>query len=123
MKHKSFRALVLAVPSSGLLLARPFLHFLCLNIYQPHSFLSTGLLASGREGNGTHSSTLTWGIPGTEEPGGRSPWGCEELISFPGTRKDKSTTLHSIQLVKILSNQQWVFTHRHTNTQHTNRDT
>ena len=78
MKHKSFRALVLAVPSSGLLLARPFLHFLCLNIYQPHSFLSTGLLASGREGNGTHSSTLTWGIPGTEEPGGRSPWGCEE---------------------------------------------
>ena len=52
MKHKSFRALVLAVPSSGLLLARPSLHFLYLNIYQPHSFLSTGLLASGREGNG-----------------------------------------------------------------------
>ena len=51
MKHKSFRALVLAVPSSGLL-ARPFPHFLYLNIYEPHSFLSTGLLASGGEGNG-----------------------------------------------------------------------
>ena len=26
----------------------------------------------------THSSTLTWEIPGTEKPGGLSPWGCEE---------------------------------------------
>ena len=26
----------------------------------------------------THSSTLAWEIPGTEKPGGRSLWGCEE---------------------------------------------
>ena len=25
-----------------------------------------------------HSSTLAWKIPWTEEPGGLSPWGCEE---------------------------------------------
>ena len=28
-----------------------------------------------REGDGTHSSTLAWKIPWTEEPGGCSPWG------------------------------------------------
>ena len=27
----------------------------------------------------THSSTLAWKIPRTEEPGGYSPWGCKEL--------------------------------------------
>ena len=27
----------------------------------------------------THSSTLAWKIPWTEEPVGCSPWGCEEL--------------------------------------------
>ena len=27
----------------------------------------------------THSSTLAWKIPWTEEPGRLSPWGCEEL--------------------------------------------
>ena len=26
----------------------------------------------------THSSTLTWKIPWTEEPGGLQSWGCEE---------------------------------------------
>ena len=25
-----------------------------------------------------HSSTLAWRIPGTGEPGGLHPWGCEE---------------------------------------------
>ena len=27
----------------------------------------------------THSSTLAWKIPWTEEPGRHSSWGCEEL--------------------------------------------
>ena len=27
----------------------------------------------------THSSTLAWKIPWTEEPGSYSPWGCKEL--------------------------------------------
>ena len=27
----------------------------------------------------THSSILTWRIPGTEEPDGLPPWGCTEL--------------------------------------------
>ena len=27
----------------------------------------------------SHSSTLAWQIPWTEEPGGCSPWGCKEL--------------------------------------------
>ena len=36
--------------------------------------------ASLEKGIVTHSSTLTWGIPWTEEPGGlHSPWDLEEL--------------------------------------------
>ena len=31
------------------------------------------------EGMATHSSTLAWRIPWTEEPGGYSPWGRKEL--------------------------------------------
>ena len=27
----------------------------------------------------THSGTLAWKIPWTEEPGGQRPWGCKEL--------------------------------------------
>ena len=27
----------------------------------------------------THSSVLAWRIPWTEEPGGHTPWGCQEL--------------------------------------------
>ena len=38
--------------------------------------LIPGSRRSPREGNGTHSSILTWRIPWTEEPGG--PWGCQE---------------------------------------------
>ena len=30
------------------------------------------------EGMATHSSILAWRIPWTEEPGGYSPWGCQE---------------------------------------------
>ena len=30
------------------------------------------------EGMATHSSTLAWRIPWTEEPGSYSPWGCKE---------------------------------------------
>ena len=30
------------------------------------------------KGMATHSSTLAWRIPGTEEPGGYSPWGHKE---------------------------------------------
>ena len=30
------------------------------------------------EGTATHSSILGWRIPWTEEPGGYSPWGCQE---------------------------------------------
>ena len=28
----------------------------------------------------THSSILAWRIPGTEEPGGYSPWGRKESV-------------------------------------------
>ena len=31
------------------------------------------------KGMETHSSTLAWRIPWTEEPGGYSPWGRKEL--------------------------------------------
>ena len=31
------------------------------------------------EGMATHSGTLAWRIPWTEDPGGYSPWGLKEL--------------------------------------------
>ena len=31
----------------------------------------------------THSSTLAWKIPCTEEPGRQSPWGCIHFTSHP----------------------------------------
>ena len=45
-----------------------------------HTRLPLTSLFLDREGNGTHSSTLVWRIPWTEEPGRlHSPWGCEKL--------------------------------------------
>ena len=40
----------------------------------------------------THSNTLTWKIPWTEEPGSYSPWGHKEL--------DKTERLHITNLAK-----------------------
>ena len=31
------------------------------------------------KGMATHSSTLAWRIPRTEEPGSYSPWGCKRV--------------------------------------------
>ena len=35
----------------------------------------------------THSSVLAWKIPGTEEPGGCSPWGHTELDTEEVTKQ------------------------------------
>ena len=37
------------------------------------------------EGIATHSSTLAWRIPWTEELAGYSPWGCKELDTTEAT--------------------------------------
>ena len=44
----------------------------------------------------THSSTLAWKIPWTEEPGGYNPWGCEESdmtewLHFHALEKEMAT--------------------------------
>ena len=38
----------------------------------------------------THSGTLAWKIPWTEEPGGQRPWGCKEL----DTQRSLMATVH-----------------------------
>ena len=40
--------------------------------------LVTGEVLEGREEMATHSSTLAWKIPRTEEPGRLRPWGRKE---------------------------------------------
>ena len=53
-------------------------------VKNPSAMQETQVLSLGWEdplekGMATLSSTLAWGIPWTEEPGGYSPWGCKEL--------------------------------------------
>ena len=53
-----------------------------------------------REGNGTHSSTLTWKIPWTEEPGGAAVHG----VAKSGTRlSDFTFTFHFHALEKEMA--------------------
>jgi len=40
---------------------------------------------SPKEGMATHSSILVWKIPWTDEPGGLSPWGCQESNTTEAT--------------------------------------
>ena len=52
-------------------------------VKNPSAMQETQVLSLGWEdplekGMATLSSTLAWGIPWTEEPGGYSPWGCKE---------------------------------------------
>ena len=56
----------------------------------------------------THSGTLAWKIPWTEEPGaGYSPWGCKELymtkqLNFHFHRQDEKSCLLTFGLVVSL---------------------
>ena len=52
-------------------------------VKNPSAMQETQVLSLGWEdplekGMATLSSTLAWGIPWTEEPGGYSSWGCKE---------------------------------------------
>ena len=54
------------------------------------------------EGMVTHSSTLAWGIPWTEEPGRLHPWGCKELdvtVTFTFSLGLFSYSFHSVYLL------------------------
>ena len=49
----------------------------------------------------THSSTLAWKIPWTEEPGGYSPWGCKELTQLK--QLSKHAQVFSISMFNCVS--------------------
>ena len=46
----------------------------------------------------THSSTLAWRSPWTEEPGGHSPWNCKESDVTKNTHTHTHTHSHTQQL-------------------------
>ena len=69
---------------------------------------------SPREGNGTHSSILAWGIPRTEEPGGLQAMGSQRVghdhttftftLSFPSssTGKESASSAGDLGLISGL---------------------
>ena len=48
-------------------------------IYREVVWFNSTLISSSGEGSGNHSSTFVWEIPWTEEPGGLSSMGSQEL--------------------------------------------
>ena len=50
----------------------------------------------------THSSTLAWDIPWTEEPSGPSPWGCKRVGHYLATQQqDVQMLVSASQLFQI----------------------